>query len=112
MADWQLTNVNKVKSIVVYDLYRDGFPVLQGAPYVDAFAHVLANGADTDTYIEDHMSTPQTVAELRAEQAKQVSMFAGLFGAHAGTAPERQCGSCLRWGHWWGKRCPHCGAQG
>ena len=41
-----------------------------------------------------------------------LGMFAGLFGAHAATAPERQCGECGRWGHWWSTRCPHCGAQG
>ena len=41
-----------------------------------------------------------------------LSMFAGLFGAALGsTAPERQCTNCFRWGHWWGERCPHCGAK-
>lgn len=43
-----------------------------------------------------------------------LSMFAGLFGgalSQGGTAPERQCTNCFRWGHWWGDRCPHCGAK-
>jgi len=40
-----------------------------------------------------------------------LTMFAGLFGAHGSTAPERYCGSCGRWGHWWSERCPHCGAR-
>lgn len=40
-----------------------------------------------------------------------LSMFAGLFGAHGSTAPERECNQCGRWGHWWGERCPHCGAK-
>ncbi len=40
-----------------------------------------------------------------------LAMFAGLFGAHGNTAPERQCDSCGRWGHWWSERCPHCGAK-
>jgi len=40
-----------------------------------------------------------------------LAMFAGIFGAHGSTAPERQCGECGRWGHWWGERCPHCGAK-
>ena len=31
-----------------------------------------------------------------------LSMFAGLFGAFGSTAPERQCWSCGRSGHWWG----------
>ena len=36
------------------------------------------------------------------------SMF---FGAHGTTAPERECSSCGRWGHWWGSKCPHCGVS-
>ncbi len=76
MANWQLTNAREAKHTVVYDLYLDGVLALQDAPYTDAFAHVLANGADADTYVEDHMRTPQTVAELRAEQAKQERRFA------------------------------------
>ena len=39
-----------------------------------------------------------------------LAMFAGLFGAYGSTAPERQCWNCGRSGHWWGSRCPHCGA--
>jgi len=41
-----------------------------------------------------------------------LAMFAGLFGgAQGSTAPERECSNCGRWGHWWGERCPHCGAK-
>ena len=40
-----------------------------------------------------------------------LAMLAPLFGAHGSTAPERECSSCGRWGHWWGERCPHCGAK-
>lgn len=40
-----------------------------------------------------------------------LGMFAGLFGAYGSTAPERQCWNCGRSGHWWGSRCPHCGAN-
>ena len=41
-----------------------------------------------------------------------LGMFAGLFGATQGTtAPERECSNCGRWGHWWGSRCPWCGAS-
>lgn len=76
MADYQLTNGRMSNSIAVYDLYLDGAPVLQGAPYADTMAYVLANGADTDTYRENHMRAPQTVAELRAEQAEQQRRFA------------------------------------
>ena len=39
------------------------------------------------------------------------AMFAPLFGALGSTAPERECSNCGRWGHWWGERCPHCGAK-
>jgi len=40
-----------------------------------------------------------------------LGMLAPLFGAATlgSTAPERECGKCGRWGHWWGDRCPHCG---
>lgn len=40
-----------------------------------------------------------------------LGMFAGLFGAYGSTAPERECSKCGRSGHWWGSRCPHCGAN-
>lgn len=76
MADWQLTKGRRVNSVAVYDLHLDGVLVLQGAPYAAAMAHVLANGADTDTYSEDHMREPQTVADLRAEDAEQQRWFA------------------------------------
>jgi hypothetical protein len=71
MADWKLTNRCMNNSVAVYDLHCDGSPFLQGVPYAAAMAHVLANGADTDTYSEDYTSKPQTVAELRAEDAAQ-----------------------------------------
>ena len=40
-----------------------------------------------------------------------LGMFAGLFGALPNTAPERECSNCGRSSHWWGSRCPHCGAN-
>lgn len=40
-----------------------------------------------------------------------LGMFAGIFGAYGSTAPERECSKCGRSGHWWGSRCPHCGAN-
>ena len=60
----------------MYDLYLDGTPVLEGASYADTWEHVLANGADADTYIEDGMSKAQTVAELRQQEADQQRRFA------------------------------------
>lgn len=76
MANWKLTNWRVSHYSSKYDLLRDGEPVLSDTLYMVVFDYVLTNGADADTYIEDHMSAPQTVAELRAEQAEQERRFA------------------------------------
>jgi hypothetical protein len=76
MKHYQLTNGRKVNGYAVYDLYCGGNVVMAGALYRDAFDHVLDNGADADTYQEQHMSKPQTVAELRTERDAQDRWFA------------------------------------
>ena len=76
MAHWTMTNNRTVGGYYICDLNHDGVPVLTGVPYNEAFDHVLDNGADADTYQEQHMSKPQTVAELRTERDAQDRWFA------------------------------------
>lgn len=57
------------------------------------------------------MTRTTNVLGILAAALLFLAMFAGLFGAHGSTAPERQCSECGRWGHWWSERCPHCGAK-
>lgn len=68
---WNLTNGRTVNGHAIYDLYCDGKPLMSAVGYMVAFEHVLANGDSADTYQEDHMSEPETVAELREQEAEQ-----------------------------------------
>lgn len=52
-----------------YDLLRDDELVMVGT-YTECLNHVLANGADDDTYV-DPVGVVQSVYDLRSEQVER-----------------------------------------
>lgn len=67
VTTYRMTNNRMLNHSHVCDLLVNDEVVLTEVSYDQAVSHVLINGKNMDTYIEDDIGTPQTVVQLRAQ---------------------------------------------